>query len=485
MRLLFIISVLLLTLCPQIFGAVKQEELDEREARLTAHLQSFATWVDDACDLTQEQQDQLNERIKQAITKSQQAYQFPDFPNQIKTEQSRLYDYSPIRFVGIRGAAWGVFQAGLNDELQKILNKDQKEKYRAAMENRKQLLHDSFLHHVINTADRELFLTDQQKDAIKNLFPAQLPLLDNGLYSFTPHTGSLNEKPINALLSRSPLALNKIQKRLQENHQNNQQATLINAANEDDMQKKISVEVKKQMLKMEPALELRIVYFSRQFQLSEKNLQYLKLAKKGTMVKLANRWKEKAIFQQKKNAIRDNQNNRRTTYRILLPSIHINDFDNHPLWEHAVRKVITDSAYEKRSQYAQQATTGNLIALLDQELWLSSKQRNEIATMYHDVSIFDRNGYCQASRHRNSYDLCLLAAVLTSKRQSNLNRILNDSQLKALVQLKKQFQNNKNILTINIRRGRLLLGYMKSDQENTIHFFTGGGFIGGGGGGFF
>ncbi len=477
-----LIIILLIVFSQSLIGAVTPEELEEREARLTTHLKAFAGWVDDVCDLSDEQQDQLNERIKQAVTKSQQAYQFPDFPNQIKTQQSRLYDYSPIRFVGIRGAAWGVFQAGLNDELQKILNEAQKEKYRAAMEKRKQTLHQYFLAQVINTADRELFLTDQQKEAIKNLFPEKLPLLDNGLYSFYPKTSYLNEKSIDVVLFQASLGLNKTQmKWLEYLRKNRKQAVMLNAVNEDDMQGKISAEVQKQMEELVPAMELRITYFSRQFQLSKENLQYLKLAAKGTTVKLMNRWKEEAITQQQNNAVRAKQDNQQPTYRILLPPIRIHEFDDHPLWEQAVRKVITDSVYEKRKMIIQQTTLNYLIALLDQELWLSSEHRIKITTMYHDVSIFDRNRYCQNLIYSNSYDLSLLAAVLTGKRQGKLNGILNDSQLNALSQLKKQFPKNKNLLRIKTRRGRKFLGYMKAEQENAIQFFSGGGYIGGGG----
>ncbi len=481
MRVLLIILMLFLTCCPHLSGAVKQEELDERNTRLTAHLQCFARWVDEACDLSERQQNQLNERIEQAIAKSQRAYQFPEYPHQIQTRQSRLYDYSPIRFVGIRGAAWGVYQAGLNDDLQKILNETQQDKYRAAYENRQLMLHKNFLDHVINTADHELFLSEQQKEAIKNLFPEKLPLLEDGLYSFMPHTIYLNEKSIGTILDSRPHLLNHAQKKWQRYLRSNHQAVvLLSAKSEEELQKKISAEIQKRMVNLKPALELRIDYFSHQLQLNGQDQQYLKLAGKGTMIKLANQWKENALLLQKEYAKRANQNEGQLIHRTILPLIRLYGFDHHPLWEHAVRKVMTDAAYEKRERMIQQATLNYLMALLDQELWLRSEQRTRIAMIYQNVSIYDRGRYCQNINYSNSYDLSLLAAVLADEREAELSGILDDSQLAALTELKKQFQQDQDILTVNTRHGRRLLGYIKTGQKNAIQFFSRGGFIGGG-----
>ncbi len=443
MRLLLFIFVLLFASCSQLFGAVKQEELDARKARLTVHLQSFATWVDDVCDLTQEQQDRLNERIKQAITKSQQAYQFPEFPNQIKTQQSRLYDYSPIRFVGIRGAAWGVFQAGLNDELQKILNEDQKEKHRAAMEKRKQLLHQSFLNHVINTADRELLLTDQQKEAIKNLFPEKLQLLDNGLYWFAPWPRYLKDKSITILLDSSSIALTPAQTERIKQLKATQSGfirfkTLKGRA---DWNKQLKESALIQRRNLQGMQQMRVSYLATRYRLTVESRQYLELAAKGAIAKVLGKWKqttaEKFDLWEKQVAEMVNRNKGVFAYAVV-PAIRDSEVFQHPLWEHAVRKVLTEQPYQQRKQESRDATNRYAVALLDQELWLTVEQRTQLIKICQRLCLIDKNQYYDTPSFGNQYDLSLLATVLYDCDQKELDELLNEHQRNVITQLKRQ-----------------------------------------------
>ena len=448
MRLLLIISVLLLTLDSQLFGAVSPEELAEREARLTAHLHSFAEWVNDICNLTKGQQDQLNDRIKQAITQSQQAYQFPDFPNQIKTEQSRLYDFSPIRFVGIRGAAWGVFQAGLNDNLLKILNEDQQKKYRAAIETRKQTLHESFLAHVINTADRELFLSNQQKEGIRNLFPEKLPLLENGLYWFMIWPRYLKDKPIKILLDSSSIMLTPTQTERIQLLKSSQSgfARFKTLEGRADWNKQLKKSALMQRKKLQSMQQMRVSCLVTRYHLSAENRDYLELASKGAIAKVLVKWKQTTAekFDLWEKQVAEMVNRKKVVFAYAaVPAIRDSEVLQHPIWEHAVRKVLTEQANQQRKQESRDATNGYAVALLDQELWLTSAQRNQLNKISQRLCLIDKSQYYEAPGFGSQYDLSLLATILYDCDQKELDELLNESQRNVINQLKRQLLESK------------------------------------------
>ncbi len=453
MRVPLAILMLLFTFYSQLFAAVKQEELDERNARLSAHLQSFAYWVDDVCDLTQQQQRQLNERIDQAIAQSQQAYQFPEFPNQIKTGQRRLYDYSPIQFVGIRGAAWGVFQAELNNELQKILNKTQEEKYRAAIEKRKQLLHDRFLDHVIITADQELFLTDQQKAAIRNLFPEKLPLLDSGRYWFTPWPGYLTDKPITTLLDANRLTLTRSQtERIQQlQNPSNRFIQFKTLEGRTAWSKQLKKNVEAQRKKLQSIVQVRIDCLARRYQLSTEKKKYLELASKGVIAKAIASWKKKISekFDLWEKQVTEMLNRKKEVFAYAAVSaLHDREIFRHPLWENAVRRAITERSYLQQKQQIQNATTRYAAALLDQELWLTAGQRKQLDNICQRLCLVDKSRYYEQSHFGNQYDLSILGTVLYDCDQKEFKGILKSPQQLVISLLKRQLtRHEKNEVT--------------------------------------
>lgn len=439
-------------LVPNKVNAAKKE-IETRQLRLDAHFATFASWVDQTCNLSDEQKVQLNAAIKESIAKSQEAYKKPKpKPANNRGRSNYLYDYSPIQFLNTRGAAWGVYQSTLNETLLKILNEEQQKKLQTARTERRKNLHSLFFNHILYKADKELFLSSKQKEQIKNLFPDQLPYLESGAYSFAPQTHYIPEKPIINIVMHPPVAFKKVQMtRLQDlRRSRNSYISFQTIDGVSGWHKKLNAEAETQQEKFHRILDIRIAYFATEFQLSSEDKHYLKLAGKGAIVKAIAKWKKSTIAQFKswEGHI---QRQPGQNFGLGVAGIQTSELDKHPLWVHAVEKVITKQSYDQHRQSSQNIVTGYAAAMLDQELWLSADQRTKIVALLQDSQLID------PSLRHNQFDLSLLGVTIHGKKRKEIEAILNETQLNTFVVLKKQFSKQNNYITIQTRHGQTYL----------------------------
>ena len=194
-------------------------ERDNRKLRLDNHFKAYAGWVGHVCQLSDEQNKELEKLLEEKIGLSQKKFGEKKIP---QNHSNYLFDYSPFRFFDDDGAATEIYKADLEKAVHKLLNEKQKESLIAAISKRKQELHNRYLNYIIEKADKELFLSEKQEKQIRGLFPDQIPLLENGLYTFMPRTYYVKEKPIASIVMHPPVAFKRVQmNRLQDLKQRN------------------------------------------------------------------------------------------------------------------------------------------------------------------------------------------------------------------------------------------------------------------------
>ncbi|MBL4882982.1 MAG: hypothetical protein JKY95_00420 [Planctomycetaceae bacterium] len=432
--------------------AAAKKDIEIRQSRLDAHFAAFAAWVDLTCDLTDEQRVQLNTITKQAIDKSQDAFKKPKPAQNL---QNYLYDYSPIHFVGDQGAAGLVRQASLDKQLLEILNDKQKEKWQLASASRNQELHDRFFQHVLQKADKELFLSSKQKEQITNLFPAQLPLLETGAYAFMPQTFYIPQKSIVTILMHPPVAFKKVQmNRLEDLKSSNQNSISFQAMDGlSGWHKKLKLNAELNQEKYHRMLDIRISYIATEFEISPDKKHYLEIAGKGAIVKVIAKWK-KSTLSQFKSWEQTIQQNPGQNFGFGVAGIQVSALDKHPLWTHAMEKTISKTEYEKLRNQSQDAIAGCVVAMLDQELWLSADQCNDIQVLLKDAQ--STTGI-HSSMQSYANELCLVGVSIHGKKRKEIEAILNEAQLNAFVELKSQFMVQNNYLMIKSRHGQMHL----------------------------
>ena len=425
-----------------------KSEQENRKARLESHFKAYAEWIDHVCQLSDQQRKELEKLLEQKILLSQKKFAEKKLP---PNRHNYLYDYSPFRFFDDDGAATEIYQADLDKAVHKLLNEKQKGALNAALSQRKLELHNRYLNYIIEKADKELSLSEKQEKQIRVLFPDQIPLLKNGLYSFFPRTYYVKEKPIVSIIMHPPIAFKKTQmNRLQGLRQ--QQSSIVFMANSgvENWYKQLDEEVENQKEKFHRALDFRIALIGADFQLTPQDKKYLKLAGKGATIKILAAWKKNSLPQLKqweKHAKQQPGQN----FGFGLQAADVSELDKNPLWEHAVKKVVTEATYNKIMQKAQQAKTGYVVAILDQELYLRDDQRDVIQT------ILQGNLPVINSRYSQSYDLALLGLTLHGKKRKAIEKILTEPQLNAFTVLKKQFTAQNSYLAIQSRHGQIYL----------------------------
>jgi len=214
--------------------------------------------------------------------------------------------------------------------------------------------------------------------------------------------------------------------------------------------KQLNEEVENQKEKFRRALDIRIAFIGTEFQLSPQDKQYLKLAGKGATLRILAAWKKRSLPQLKsweKHVARQPGQN----FGFGLQAADVSELDKNPLWEHAVKKVVTEATYNKIMQQAQQAKAGYLVAILDSELFLRDDQRDEIQTILHgNLPVIN-------ARNSQSYDLALLGLTIHGKKRKAIEKILTEPQLNAFAVLKKQFSIQNSYLGIQSRHGQMYL----------------------------
>ena len=425
-----------------------KQELENRKLRLENHFKAYAAWIDHVCQLSDEQNKELEKLLEQKIGLSQKKFGEKKVP---QNHQNYLYDYSPFRFFDDDGAGTDIYKADLEKAVQKLLNKKQKESLLAAISKRKQQLHTRYLNYIMEKADKELFLSEKQEKQIRDLFPDQIPLLENGLYTFMPRTYYVKEKPIASIVMHPPVAFKRVQmNRLQDLKQRQSSLTFMANNGVESWYKQLDEEVENQKEKFQRALDIRIAFIGTEFQLSPQDKQYLKLAGKGATLRTLAAWKKKSLPQLKsweKHVARQPGQN----FGFGLQAADVSELDKNPLWEHAVKKVVTEETYNKIMQQAQQAKAAYLVAILDQELYLRDDQRDKIQEIL--------QGNLPAVNYQNSqsYDLALLGLTIHGKKRKTIEKILTEPQLNAFTVLKSQFTVQNSYLGIQSRHGQMYL----------------------------
>ncbi len=423
-------------------------ERDNRKLRLENHFKAYAGWVDHVCQLSDEQKKELEKLLEQKIGLSQKKFGEKKIP---QNHRNYLFDYSPFRFFDDDGAATEIYKADLEKAVHQLLNEKQIESLIAATSQRKQQLHNRYLNYIMEKADKELFLSEKQEKQIRDLFPDQIPLLENGLYTFIPRTYYVKEKPIASIVMHPPVAFKRVQmNRLQDLKQRRSSLTFMANNGVESWYKQLDEEVENQKEKFQRALDIRIAFIGTEFQLSPQDKKYLKLAGKGATLRVLTAWKKRSLPQLKsweKHVARQPGQN----FGFGLQAADVSELDKNPLWEHAVKKVVTEATYNKIMQRAQQAKAGYLVAILDSELYLRDDQCDEIQT------ILQGNLPVINTRNSQSYDLALLGLTIHGKKRKAIEKILTEPQLNAFSALKRQFTVQNSYLGIQSRHGQMYL----------------------------
>jgi len=155
------------------------------------------------------------------------------------------------------------------------------------------------------------------------------------------------------------------------------------------------------------------------------------VASKGATTTALADWKE--LTQRTVDNMIEQMGQMRGNFGFSAQNISVDGLDQNEIWAEAVRTVKADKQSEDRAKHIQHVRAMTVTALLDQELWLTPAQRDELLKFTEPVM--------PKSSAKGAYDdyvreLVLLAYPLHKVSEETVNKVLTESQLAVWKQLK-------------------------------------------------
>ena len=179
------------------------------------------------------------------------------------------------------------------------------------------------------------------------------------------------------------------------------------------------------------AAAVRVGYFERTLNLTPEQVEYLTVASKGATTTALADWKEST--QRTVDNMIEQMGQMRGNFAFSAQNISVDGLDRNEIWAAAVKTVQADTQSKDRAAHIQHVRAMTVTALLDQELWLTPTQREEVLKFTEQVM---PKNFAKGSYDDYVRELVLLAYPLHKADEETINKVLTESQLTVWKQLK-------------------------------------------------
>lgn len=430
-------------------GEADRKEHAERTLALSDALQS---WLRQSCQLDETQQGQMKELVAKLVAKENEAYAKKNDP----ARQNRPFgDSTPLLFVQPKSVGATLCETLLTSIRKEILNDAQKSQLDAARKERTDFQNAAFAEFVVGLFDIELYLTDDQHQEMLAQFSANSKSVTSPFYSFVGQNYYLPYQPLSSMLSvRNARFLDDRQKeRLKDlttdNSSGNQNYIMFQSSEgpeqwEENI-KRAAVTQRKTYLH---AAAVRIGYFERSLNLTAEQIAHLTVASKGATTTALADWKE--TTHQTVDQMKAQMGQMQGNFAFSAQNISIDGLDGNQIWADAVRHVNAHNQAGNRSSRIRLGRAKTVTALLDQELWLTPQQREDVLTLTQTV--------LPKNNTKSDYDdyvreLVLVAYPLHKAPDADVSKVLSEPQLAVWKQLQNflRFNRSNNYVEIPMK----------------------------------
>ncbi len=427
---------------PQQRVAPLEADRKEHAERTMALAGAIQSWVTQTCQLNEIQQGQLAELVTERLKTESERYEKADDPNR----QNRPFgDTTPLLWMHSEGAGKKFSTQMLNLIREDILSDTQKEQLNVAVSERNDFHKAAFREYVVALFDKELFLTDEQRQSMLEQLSTSPNQITSPFYSFIGQTYYLPYQQLGPVLNvRNADFLDSRQKERLKNlasgQQNGNQNYLIFQSSEGPEQwaENVKQAAKAQREMYLNAAAVRIGFLERSLKLTSEQVAYLTVASKGATTDALTSWKEST--RQTIDQMQAQMGQAQGNFAFSAQHVSIDGLDSNEIWTHAIRQVNAPEVWGNRNSVMQRAKENTVTALLDQELWLMPQQRPLVLKLASDALPADpaKSPYDEYIR-----ELILLAYPLHRVAEPKIKEVLSDSQQAVWKQLKDFFPLNQ------------------------------------------
>lgn len=471
----------------------------ERRERVDAHVAAMLSWVESACDLTDEQKVKVTDMLKAQVDTEQD--QWEKAPN--RGEQNGNRDFIPFEFLSVMRKL--THSSKTRRMLDEILTEEQVTRLKAARDARDTWLRENLVGLALLVLDRELYLSPELREPVstrlRTMFGSKIY---NGLYSFN-NNGWPFQRAQFTKNSKLKAVLGDVRskryERLTKNNGQSEQYIMISMDGSDDSgAESLKKAIEAQPERIQEAMAVRIQFLKETEQLSAKDARRLTLAAKGAGSREIDKWIDESKKQLKQ--MREQFVNQNVSWGMNV--LRVDRVERNKLWtktrdrvlskgeggSHSDDKRVAEESEEdrqekakqqmrtlvksaiaellnrrepekeetvartERQQYHRSAMVNYAVAILSQELWLRPEQREPVRKLVEE-SLANYSRYFPTSNYVYYAELQMLADALHVPKEAKWKALLSPTQTEALQQLKKQLVLDKatNLLRLTYRHG--------------------------------
>ena len=416
-----------------------------RTQRLTVYSSVILDWIDDACDLSIKQRRQIKQLSKDIVAEAMKNWE--SWPS-TTAQGGPNADTHVVGFVSATGAAAEadlVHVPALKERLCRLLTEEQQRKLNDATARRARFFNECFASDALNLLDMELCLTSQQRRDLREDVLSVVGELAGASGPVSPQS-TLHGPDIVIPF------LNAVSKSRQLTPQQQERSAFLSTARDDytkfrateirmsfrggqdreSWDEQLNKQLQSQRERLSSARTRLAECYAAECEISERDYRRLTVAGKGIIESLLRAWKKKAVSQFEENEHRD--------FLYYVYHDHPSAIERSSLWRNTL-KSLSDSAQagvQRRGDVRRNADVDTILALLEQELWLTDLQRR---TLRDQLKTLIPSGGLQCEKRSVFRSAQLLLIPLFRLDSASLSE-LNESQKHVLEMMKESFQRN-------------------------------------------
>lgn len=438
-----------------------EQDQQDFQKRIQAYSDAVEAWSIATCEVTDEQKGRLKEIFAAQVKKDIEVFGKGQDPDQRNKPFPKTFVLLFTRQEGIAVEfSENVFKALRKD----VLSPEQTAKLDAALAERQTFQRDAYIRFLVSMIDKELYLSAEQRDRLR-AYLQEKKTVTHPMYAFQPQDYYLPYESPSTLLSGVPgksILEPPQKKRLADLTGTDPNIQHVSFQAEDGVEgwyKKMHQLGSKQRELYLRAAAVRIAWYQKELQLSPEQVDHLTIASKGAAIRALADWKESTeqTFEQMQQHLAQAGGN----FGFGASPIDTRGIDQNEIWSEALKAMTegTSNGGMTERTAALKASMGvSLLALFDEELWLTPDQRKALASQF-EKSVPETDRSLQYQDYIR--EVVLMAHPLFLTNEKKRNEILTPPQQEVwkVMQSFFNYQNQNNYVQIQLRNNNGNFGF--------------------------
>jgi hypothetical protein len=439
-----------------------EQDRQDFQKRIQAYSDSVEAWVSSTCQVSDEQKGLLKEIFAAQVKKDIEAFGKGQDPDQ----RNKPFPKSFVLFFTRKDGIATEFSEDVFRVLRKdFLSPEQTGKLDAASTERQTFQRDAYIDFLVSMIDKELYLSAEQRDSLRAHLQGRKTPITHPMYAFQPQDYYLPYESMTTLLSSVPgkSILDPPQKKrladLTGTDPNNQQVVFQAEEGVEGWYKKMHQLGLKQRELYLRAAAVRIAWYQKELQLSPEQVDHLTIASKGAAIRALADWKESTeqTFEQMQQHLAQAGGN----FGFGASLIDTKSIDSNEIWSETLKTMTegtSNGGMIERTAALKASTGASLLALFDEELWLTPDQRKALVSQF-EKSVPETDQSLQYQDYIR--EVVLMAHPLFLTNEKKRNEVLTPPQQEVwkVMQSFFNYQNQNNYVQIQLRNNNGNFGF--------------------------